>query len=75
MENILGNVKIVILVVNKSINYLLFRVYSTEELTIKATTMATVRMDRSETGHQFLIPRPKENSWGNERVLDKERII
>ena len=37
--------------------------------------MAAVRMDRSETGHQFLIPRPKENSWGNERVLDKERII
>ena len=73
---ILENVKIFILVVNKSINYLLFRVYSTEELTIKAaTTTTTVRMDRSKTGHQFLIPRPKENSWGNERVLDKERII
>ena len=32
-------------------------------------------MDRLETGHQFLISPPKENSWGNERVLDKARII
>ena len=41
VENVPENVKIVILVVNKSINYLLFRVYSTEELMIKAaTTMA-----------------------------------
>ena len=41
VKSILENVKIFILVVNKSINYLLFRVYSTEELMIKAaTTMA-----------------------------------
>ena len=43
---------------------------------IKAsTTMAAARMERSESGHQFLIPCPKENSWGNKRVLNKERII
>ena len=40
-----------------------------------ATTMAAARMERSETGHQFIIPRPKENSWGHRRVLDKEKII
>ena len=40
-----------------------------------ATTMAAARMERSESGQQFLIPRPEENSWGNKRVLDKERII
>ena len=39
-----------------------------------ATTTAAARMERSESG-QFLIPRPKENSWGKERPLDKERII
>ena len=76
MKFILGNVKIVILVVNKSIYYLLFRVYSTEELMIKAaTTMAAARMERSESGQQFLIPRPEENSWGHKRVLDKARIV
>ena len=76
VKNILENVKIFIFVVNKSINYLLFRVYSTEELMIKAAaTMAAARMERLETGHQFLIPRPKENSWGHRRVLDKENII
>ena len=40
-----------------------------------ATTMAAARSDRSETGHQFLIPRPEKNSWGHKRVLDKEKII
>ena len=40
-----------------------------------ATTMAAARMERSETGHQFLISRPKGNSWGHGRVLDKENII
>ena len=73
---ILENVKIFILVVNKSINYLLFRAYSTKELMIKAAmTMTAVRMERSEYGQQFLIPHPEENSWGNKQVLDKERII
>ena len=63
VENILKNVKIFLFVVNKSIYYLLFRVYSTEELMIKAAMMmAAARMERSETGHQFLIPYPKENS-------------
>ena len=62
----LENVKIFIFVVNKSISYLLFRVYSTEELMIKAATMmAAARMERLETGHQFIIPRPRENSWGH----------
>ena len=66
VKHILENVKIFIFVVNKSINYLLFRVYSTDELMIKAaTTMAAARMERSETGHQFIIPRPRENSWGH----------
>ena len=60
---ILENVKIVIFVVNKSIKYLLFRVYSTDELMIKAATaMAAARMERSELGQQFLIPRLVENS-------------
>ena len=64
VKNILENVKIFIFVVNKSLNYLLFKDYSTEELMIKAaTTMAAARMERSKTGHQFLIPLPKENSW------------
>ena len=49
VENVPENVKIVILVVNKSINYLLFRVYSTEELTIKAaTTTATGWIDQRQ---------------------------
>ena len=66
VENIFETVKIFLFVVNKSISYLLFRAYSTEELMIKAaTTMAAARMERSETGHQFIIPRPKENSWGH----------
>ena len=76
VKYILENVKIFIFVVNKSISYLLFRVYSTDELMIKAaTTMAAARMERLETGHQFIIPHPKENSWGHRRILDKDRII
>ena len=62
---ILENMKLVIFVVNKSIKYLLFRVYSTDELMIKAVkAMGAARMERSELGQQFLIPRPVENSWG-----------
>ena len=60
VKNILENVKIFIFVVNESINYLLFRIYSTEELMIKAAkTMAAARMERSETGHHssFLAPK------------------
>ena len=73
---ILGNVKTFIFFINKSINYLLFRVYSPDELMIKAATMMTAaRIERSETGHQFLIPCPEENSLGSEHVLDKEKII
>ena len=76
LKHILEKVKIFIFVVNKSINYLLFRVYCTEELMIKAATMmAAANMERSEIGHQFIIPSCKENSWGHRRVLDKERII
>ena len=40
-----------------------------------ATKMAAARMERAETGHQFIISRPMENSWGHGRVLDKEKII
>ena len=40
-----------------------------------ATTMAATRMERLVTEQQFIIPRPKENSWGHRRVLDKEKII
>ena len=61
-----GNVKTFIFFINKSISYLLFRVYSSDELMTKAaTTMAAARMERSETGHQFIIPRPREYSWGH----------
>ena len=60
VKYILENVKIFIFVVNKFISYLLFRVYSMDELMIKAATM-----ERSETGHQFIIPCPRENSWGH----------
>ena len=62
MKNILENVKIFILVVNKSISYLLFRVYSMEELMIKvATTTATTRMERSESVSD---PSPKRELLG-----------
>ena len=65
VKTILENVKIVIFVVNKSIKYLLFRVYHTGKLMIKAATaMAAARMERSESGQQFLILCPVENSWG-----------
>ena len=40
-----------------------------------ASTMAAARMERSVPEQQFIIPRPKENSWGHRRVLDKENII
>ena len=63
---ILGKVKKLLFVVNKPISYLLFRVYSTEQLMINvATTMAAARMEMSVTEQQFLIPRPTENSWGH----------
>ena len=28
-----------------------------------------------ELGQQFLIPCPEDNSWGKDRVLNKERIV
>ena len=37
--------------------------------------MAAARMEKVETGHQFIIPCPVENSWGHGRFLDKENII
>ena len=47
-----------------------------KELMIKAATaMAAARMKRSESGQQFLILCPVENSWGKDQALDKERII
>ena len=58
VKYILENVKIFIFVVNKSINYLLFRVYSTEELMIKAaTTMAAASQD-GEVGERTSIHHP-----------------
>ena len=76
MENIPETMKIVIFVVSKSIKYLLFKNTSTEELMINAATAtAAAKIERSESGQQFLIPRPEENSWGKKRPLDKERII
>ena len=70
------NVKDIIFVVNKSIKYLLFRFYSTEEMMVNMNTaMRAVRNKRSEQEHQFLIPPPVENFWGKGRALDKERII
>ena len=68
------NLNAFLFVVNKYISYLLFRVYSTEEINA-ATTMAAARMERAETGQQFVIPRPRENSWGHKRVLEQEKII
>ena len=69
-------VKSFLFVVNISISYLLFRVYSTEQLMMNAaSTMAAIRMERSVPEQQFIIPRPKENSWGHGRALDKEKII
>ena len=51
VKYILENVKIFIFVVNKFISYLLFRVYSMDELMIKAaTTMAAVG-DRTSIHH------------------------
>ena len=76
VKNIPENVKAFIFVVNKSIKYLLFRFYHTDELMIKANkAMRAARMERSELGQQFLIPRPAENFRGKDWVLDKERII
>ena len=76
MKNIPGNVETFILVVNKSIKYLLFRFYRTKELMIKSDeVMRTARTEKLELGQKFMIPRPEENSWGKDRVLDKERII
>ena len=40
-----------------------------------ASAMAAARTERALPEQQFLIPRPKENSWGNLRALDKEKII
>ena len=40
-----------------------------------ASTMAAARMERSVPEQQFIIPSPKENSWGHQRALDKENII
>ena len=61
------NVKKVIFVVYKYINYLYFRFYITEEMMISADeAMRTARNKRSEQEQQFLIPRPVENSWGKD---------
>ena len=70
------NVKNIIFVVYKYIKYLLFRFYSAEEMMVNtADTMRTIRNKRLEQKQPVLIPRPVENSWGKDRVLDKERII
>ena len=37
--------------------------------------MRSARTERAEQWQQFMIPRPRENSWGKDRALDKERII
>ena len=76
MKNILRNLKYIIFIVNKNINYLLFRFYSTEELMMNAdSTMRAARNKRLEHEHQFMIPHPRETSWGKDQALDKERII
>ena len=75
-NNIHETVKNILLFVTYFTSYLLFRVTSTEQLMINAASaMAASRMERSLPEQQFLIPRPKENSWGHLRVLDKENII
>ena len=58
------------------ISCVLFRVYRTEEMMVRAASaMAAARTERALPQQQFLIPRPKENSWGNLRVLDKNNIV
>ena len=37
--------------------------------------MRTARNERLEREQQFLIPRPAENFWGKDQVLNKEKII
>ena len=80
-DNILTSVKNILVCVNldfvKSIiSNVSFRIYCTEEMRINAaSTMAAARTERSLPEQQFLIPRPKENSWGHRWVLDKENII
>ena len=58
------------------ISFVLFRVYRTEEMMVRAASaMAAARTERALPQQQFLIPPPKENSWGNLRVLDKKNIV
>ena len=57
MKHFPGNVKTFIFV-NKSITYLLFRFYTTDELMIKAdAAMRTARTERLELGQQYSSPR------------------
>ena len=76
INNIPETVKNILFLVKTFISYIMFRVYRTEEIMVKAASaMAAARMERSLPEQLFLIPRPKENSWGHQRVLDKENII
>ena len=72
---ILEKVKTFLFVVNKSLSYLLFRVYSADELMIEAVvTTAATRMERSESGPRFLIFRLRENSWGKEQASTRREL-
>ena len=76
MKNIFRNLKGFIVVVNKSISYLLFRFYRIEELIQKADkTMRAARTERLEQWEQFMIPCLRKNSCGKDRALDKESFI
>ena len=63
----------------RHLNYIILftiRVYRTEEMMVRAASaMAAARTERALPQQQFLIPPPKENSWGNLRVLDKKNIV
>ena len=80
-NNILKPVKNIFICVNldfvKSIiSNVSFRTYRTEEMMLNAAaTMAAARTERSFPEQQFLIPRPKENSWGHRQILAKDNIV
>ena len=78
-NNVLTTVKkhfcVNLIIVNTVTSDVLFRIYRTDDMMLKAaTTMASARSERSFPEQQFLI-RPKENSLGHRRVLAKENII
>ena len=64
-----------LIIVNSVTSNVSFRIYRTDDMMLKAaTTMASARSERSFPEQQFLIPRPKENSWGHRRYYLKKLL-